>query len=121
MIKNIRNQSKDKEIDEEAIRQEYRASAIHNLRWYFLKKKLIEAENISISDDELQQLIDQSNLEEKEKKRIRNDQHYLEHLREDLLEKRVTDLLKQHAEVTEIYPLQKKAPEKSKGGQKLIK
>ena len=121
MIKNIRNQSKEKEIDEEAIRQEYRASAIHNLRWYFLKKKLIEAENISIPDDELRQLIDQSKLEEKEKKRIRNDQHYLEHLREDLLEKRVIDLLKQHAEVTEIYPLQKKAEEQSKGGQKLIK
>ena len=120
MIKNIRNQSKEKEIDEEAIRQEYRASAIHNLRWYFLKKKLIEAENISIPDDELRQLIDQSKLEEKEKKRIRNDQHYLEHLREDLLEKRVIDLLKQHAEVTEIYPLQKKAEEQSKGGQKLI-
>ena len=121
MIKNIRKQSKDKEIDEEAIRQEYRASAIHNLRWYFLKKKLIETENISITDDELRQLIDQSKLEEKEKKRIRSDQHYLEHLREDLLEKRVIDLLKQHAEVTEIYPLQKKAEEQSKGGQKLIK
>ena len=121
MIKNIRKQSKDKEIDEEAIRQEYRASAIHNLRWYFLKKKLIETENISITDDELRQLIDQSKLEEKEKKRIRSDQHYLEHLREDLLEKRVIDLLKQHAEVTEIYPLQKTAEEQSKGGQKLIK
>ena len=121
MIKNIRKQSKDKEIDEEAIRQEYRASAIHNLRWYFLKKKLINTENISITDDELRQLIDQSKLEEKEKKRIRSDQHYLEHLREDLLEKRVIDLLKQHAEVTEIYPLQKKAEEQSKGGQKLIK
>jgi trigger factor len=108
MIKNIRNQSKDKEINEESIRQEYRASAIHNLRWYFLKKKLIEIENISISDVELRQLIDQSNLEEREKKRIRNDQHYLDHLREDLLEKRVIDVLKQHAEVTEIYPIQKK-------------
>ena len=121
MIKNIRNQSKDKEIDEDSIRQEYRASAIHNLRWYFLKKKLVESENITISDDELRQMIDQSNLEEKEKKRIRNDQHYLEHLREDLLEKRVIDLLKQHAEVTEIYPLQKQAEEKNKSGKKLIK
>jgi trigger factor len=120
MIKNIRNQSKEKKVDEESIRQEYRASAIHNLRWYFLKKKLVETENITISDDELRQLIDQSNLEEKEKKRIRNDQHYLEHLREDLLEKRVIDLLKQHAEVTEIYPLQKKADEKNKSGKKLI-
>jgi FKBP-type peptidyl-prolyl cis-trans isomerase (trigger factor) len=121
MIKNIRNQSKDKEIDDDSIRQEYRASAIHNLRWYFLRRKLIETENITVSDDELRQMIDNSNLEEKEKRRIRNDQHYLDHLRDDLLEKRVIDLLRQHAEVTEIYPLQKKAEDKSNSGKKLIK
>jgi trigger factor len=111
MIQNIGEQSKDKVIDEEAIRKEYRASAIHNLRWYFLKKKLIEIENIFVPDAELRQLIDQSDLEEKEKKRIRNDQHYLDHLREDLLEKRVLNLLRQYAEVTEIYPIQKKVKE----------
>lgn len=108
MLKNIREQSKDKEIDEEAFRKEYRPVAIHNLRWYFLKKKIIESENLSISDAELFEIIDKSNLDEKDKKRIKNDPHTLDHLREDILERRVIDLLKTHAEISEIFPLQKK-------------
>lgn len=108
MLKNIRQQSKDKEIDEEAFRKEYRPVAIHNLRWYFLKKKIIESENLSIFDAELFEIIDKSNLDEKDKKRIKNDPHTLDHLREDILERRVIDLLKTHAEISEIFPLQKK-------------
>ncbi len=114
MIKDIQKQSKDKSVDQETLRKEYRASAIHNIRWHFLKKKLIEQEKISVSDEEIQKLIDDSGLDEKIKKQAKNDQHYLGHLKEDLVERKLIELLKNHAEMTEVYPRGKPAKGKKK-------
>jgi trigger factor len=104
MIKDISRQSKNEPIDEETVRKEYRASAIHNIRWYFLKRKLVEAENIEITDEEINRIIDESGLDENVKKQARNDAHYLGHLRDDLLERKAIDVLKNNAEVVEVYP-----------------
>jgi trigger factor len=111
MIKDIKNQSKDQNIDEESVRKEYRPAAIRNMRWYFLKKALADIENVSVSDQEVLKIIEESNIEEKTKKKIKSDKHYLDHLKEDLIEGKLLEILKSHAEVTEIYPLQKKSPE----------
>ena len=104
MIKDIQKQSKDKTVDQETLRKEYRVSAIHNIRWHFIKKKLINQEKITVPDEEIQKLIDDSNLDAKIKKQARNDQHYLGHLKEDLLERKLIDFLKKHADITEVYP-----------------
>lgn len=118
MIKDIKKQSQDKNVDEESMRKEYKASAIHNLRWYFLKKKLIEVENISVSDEEVLKIIDESHLEKKEKNEAKKNKHYLEHLKEDIIEKKVIDLLKEHAEITEVYPFQQKRKVEESGNEK---
>ncbi len=104
MIQDIKSQSKNKSIDENSIRKEYRASAIHNIRWFFLKKKIIEEENLTVSDEEALKLINESNIEEKTKQKLISDQHYLKHLKEDLLERKVIDILKNNAEIIELYP-----------------
>jgi len=109
MIKDIEKQSKNKSIDQEALRKEYRVSAIHNLRWHFLKKKLIQSENIRVSDEEVLSMIEKSNLDEKVKKQAKNDQHYLGHLREDLLERKIIEFLKSNADITEIFPMKRPA------------
>ena len=104
MVKDIKHQSKKQKIDEESIRKEYRAAAIHNLRWYFLKKKIIEAENITVSDEEARKIIEDSPLDDKAKKQALKDEHYLYHLKEDLAERKLLDLLREHAEITEVFP-----------------
>jgi len=114
MVKDIQKQSKEKSVDQETLRKEYRASAIHNIRWHFIKKKLIDQEKISVSDEEIQKLIDESSLDEKIKKQAKNDQHYLGHLKEDLVERKLINLLKSHAEITEVYPRGKPAKSKKK-------
>ncbi|MEJ2636381.1 MAG: trigger factor [Calditrichia bacterium] len=110
MVKDVKNQQKNRDIDEEAIRKEYRASAIHNLRWYFLKKKLVEAENLTVTDQDAEKFIDESGLDEKTREMARKDKHYLGHLKEDLLEKKVLDMLKENAEIVEVFPMEEKIP-----------
>jgi trigger factor len=105
MVENIKKQSKDKPVDEESVRKEYRAAAIRNIRWHFLEKKLMEKENINISEEEVLQLLNNSDLDEKLKNQARKDHHYLSHLREDMIERKVLDFLKEHAEITEVYPM----------------
>lgn len=109
MIKDIKKQSKEQSIDEESLRKEYRVSAIHNLRWHFSKKKLIQSENITVSDEEVLTMIESSGLDEKVKKQAKNDQHYLGHLKEDLLERKIIEFLKSNAEITEIFPMREPA------------
>ncbi|MBN2365918.1 MAG: trigger factor [Calditrichaeota bacterium] len=107
MINEIQSQSKDRTIDQEAVRKEYRVSAVHNIRWYFLKKKLAEEENLSISDEEVFRLIEESNLDDKIKKQAKLDRQYIGRLKEDLLENKILEFLKEHADVTEVYPVNK--------------
>jgi trigger factor len=104
MIRDIKSQSKNESIDENSIRKEYRASAIHSIRWFFLKKKIIEEENLTVSDEEALKLINESNIEAKTKQKLISDQHYLKHLKEDLIERKVIDILKNNAEIIEVYP-----------------
>ncbi len=118
MVRDIKEQSKNQKIDEESVRKEYRASAIHNLRWHFLKKKIIEKEGIEVSDEEARKMIDDSTLDEKAKKQARTNQHYLNHLKEDLVERKVLDLLEEHAEITEVFPFRQTGSEKDKKSKK---
>ncbi len=106
MVADINRQAQEQEIDEDQIRKEYRAAAIHNIRWFYLKKKLEEAENISISDEEAINFIEESNLDEENKKVAKSNPQYLQRLKDDLLEKKVLDMLKEHAEIVEVYPTQ---------------
>ncbi len=114
MIRDIKKQSKGKPVDEDSVRKEYRASAIHNLRWHFLKRLLIKQEGLSVPEEELLKLIDESDLDPKIKKQARDDQHYLDHLRDDILERKVMEILKSQAEITEVYPLKKNPVKKTK-------
>ncbi len=123
LVQDIKKQSKDKQIDEESVRKEYRTSAIHNIRWHLLEKKLAEKENISVPEEQVMQLIDSSNLDDKIKKQAKKDSHYLGHLKEDLTEQKALEFLKEHAEITEVYPMNDRPVKKVKGSkpQKLLK
>ena len=107
LIEDLKNQSKDKNIDEGAVRQNYRAYAIHNIRWYLLKKKLIETENINVGMSEIEQRIDNMNLDDKQKKQLRQNIQFKNNLKDDLLEQKLIKLLESHADIVEIFPQEK--------------
>jgi hypothetical protein len=73
----------------------------------------VELENINVTDEEITQIIEQSGLDEKVKDQAKKDNHYLGHLRDDLMERKVIELLKENAEIVEVYP-QKETSKKNK-------
>jgi len=72
-----------------------------------LRKKLIEAENISVSDEEAFRSIDTFQMDEKTREQAKKDRNYLNRLKDDLLEKKILDMLKSYAESIEVFPMEK--------------
>jgi hypothetical protein len=69
-----------------------------------IKKKLVEQEKIEVEQKEVNELIDKMNIDEKQKKQLQENNQLKNRLAEDLLEKKVINLLESNAEIIEIYP-----------------
>jgi len=104
LLHDIKDQSKDQEVDEATVKQNYRAYAIHNIRWYLIKKKIVELENIEVEQKEINEWIDKMKLEEKQKEEFKKNQQIKNRIGEDLLEQKVIGLLESNADIVEIYP-----------------
>jgi trigger factor len=118
LVHDIKHQSKERKIDESAVRKNYRAHAIHNIRWHLIKKKIFEKENIKVDQKEIDELIDKMNFEEKQKKQFKQNEQFKNRIAEDLLEQKVIGLLESSAEIIEVYPVDepgnRKADDKNK-------
>ena len=105
LVHDIKHQSKEREIDESAVRKNYRAYAIHNIRWHLIKKKIVEMEKIDVDQNEIIELIDKMNFEEKQKTEFKKNEQFKNRIAEDLLEQKVIGLLESNAEIIEVYPV----------------
>jgi trigger factor len=80
----------------ERFKEEYRASAVWNLKWYLVRKKLIAERGIEVTDEDLKTeierlaRIDGTSVSEFKK---RLDDHQHDHIQEDLLERKVLMLI----------------------------
>jgi trigger factor len=57
-IENIKKENKEK-VDEQELRDKYRADAIWNLKWLMIKDKISELENIKVDDGEINKYIEE--------------------------------------------------------------
>ncbi|RMG67521.1 MAG: trigger factor [Calditrichaeota bacterium] len=104
VIEDIKQQYQNEKIDEEFIRQQFRAQAINNIRWYMLKRKIAEVEQLDVSMEEVHQVIDTIPASDAEKEQAKNNPRVVDRLRDDLLEQKVLKLLETNAEIIEIEP-----------------
>jgi trigger factor len=86
----------------EHFKEEYRASAIWNLRWFLLRKRLIKEYNLEVSDEEQRKEVEQlAHIEGKTfaefEKKLTDEQK--KRIREDLLERKVFALLEREVNV----------------------
>ena len=114
LVEDIKNQSKDQNVDEESVRKNYRAYAIHNIRWHLIKRKIIELEKIEVDQKEINDFIDKMNFQEKQKKELKENPQFKNRIREDLLEQKVINLLESNTDIVEIYPQEKTETNKAK-------
>ena len=104
LIKNVRNNNKQ-EIDEEEIREKYRADAVWNLKWMLIRDKIAELENIKVDDKEIDEYVEKLAQDAGEnapqiRKRYR-DQRNREKLVFDLIEDKIVNFVAEHARINE--------------------
>ncbi|SVA80859.1 uncharacterized protein METZ01_LOCUS133713, partial [marine metagenome] len=106
MIEEVKKQNSGESLDEDRIRETYKPIADRNLKWYMLRKLLIEKENIEVSEEELKNeidtLADRSPNSEKEITRFYKKPSNRQRFEDDLVEKKILNYLEQFAKVKEV-------------------
>ncbi|MBN2355513.1 trigger factor [candidate division KSB1 bacterium] len=105
VAQDVRKNSKEK-IDEKELRAYYRPTAIRNIKWILIRNRMIEQFDLSVSDEELQQVIDTFATEgeagRKRAEELQKDKKARERFRDDLEDEKVYSFLARSAQVTEI-------------------
>ena len=93
-------------MDEEKVLETYRPSAERNLRWYLIRKKVIDQENIKFErkdiDAEIEKLVTRSPNSEKEIRRFYKKPSNRQRIEDDMIEKKILEYLDQFAKVKEV-------------------
>ena len=104
VVNDIRSRNPQAKIDEATVRQQYRVEAIHAIRWHLLKDKIREVENITASDEEAIERIKKAGFGEEETKKFIENKDLIKRVKDDIIEEKVLNFLKEHAKITEVEP-----------------
>ncbi|NIR51680.1 trigger factor [candidate division KSB1 bacterium] len=91
------------QVDEEAIKNEYRARAIWNIKWELVKDKIAELENIEVTEEDKKQFIsrfaEERGVDEKQFRKTLKNKRGQNRFEDEILEAKVLDLLEKHAKI----------------------
>ena len=106
LIEDAKKQNNGQEVDEEKLRENYGPAAERNLKWYLIRKKLIEEKEIKVDrkdvDEEVEFLVKRSPTSEKEIRRFYKKPSNRQRIEDDLIERKVLQHLEQYAKVKEV-------------------
>lgn len=106
LVETAKEQNKgERQVDEQAIREQYRPSAVWTLKWELVKDKIIETENIAVTEDDkkayIQRLAAERNVDEKKLWNSIKGERGNKRLENDILESKTLEFLEQNAKITE--------------------
>ncbi len=106
ILEDVKKQNSGEPLDEEKVLETYRPSAERNLRWYLIRKKIIDQEEIKFErkdiDAEIENLITRSPNSEKEIRRFYKKPSNRQRIEDDMIEKKILEYLDQFAKVKEV-------------------
>ena len=106
ILEDVKKQNSGEPLDEEKVLETYRPSAERNLRWYLIRKKIIDQEEIKFErkdiDAEIENLVTRSPNSEKEIRRFYKKPSNRQRIEDDLIEKKILEYLDQFAKVKEV-------------------
>ena len=106
MVEDVKKQNNGEPMDESKVREHYKPLAERNLKWYSLRKLIIESAAISSSkedvDVEIQSLIDRTPKSEKEIRNFYKKPSNRQRIEDELVEKKILEYLEQFAKVKEV-------------------
>ncbi len=114
LVERVR-QERGADVNEEEVREQNKERAIWELSWYLIRKKLIAAEKIEVTDEDvelkLDELVAQMPGDAEKMKMLYRDKQYLPQIKDDILEKKIFAHIESFAKVKV-----KKATSKEIGG-----
>ena len=107
IIEEAKTQEKEQDLDEDKIRESYRPVAERNMKWYLLRRAIINSQNnIAVSKDdvekEIEKLLERSPDHAKEIKKYYKKPSNRQRIEDDLLEKKVLDYLTEFAKIKDV-------------------
>ena len=106
ILEDVKKQNSGEPLDEEKVLETYRPSAERNLRWYLIRKKIIDQEEIKFErkdiDAEIENLVTRSPNSEKEIRRFYKKPSNRQRIEDDMVEKKILEYLDQFAKVKEV-------------------
>ena len=105
LIEDVKKQNKGEPMDDEKVREHYTPVAERNVKWYSLRNKLIETQDIAASkenvEDYIEKLVERTPQSEKEIRKFYKKPSNRKRVEDDLVEKKILDYLEQFAKVKE--------------------
>jgi trigger factor len=93
------------QVDEQAIRNQYRSTAIWNLKWEMAKDKIAEIENLTVTAEDkkayLSRIAVERNVDEKKLLNSVKGERNQKRLEDDILESKILEILEQNANIRE--------------------
>jgi len=106
ILEDVKKQNSGEPIDDEKVLETYRPSAERNLKWYLIRKKIINQEQINIErrdiDAEVENLVKRSPKSESEIRRFYKKPSNRQRIEDDMTEKKILEYLGQFAKVKEV-------------------
>jgi len=105
IVKDIKDQNKarDNEVSDDEIRNQYRKTAEKNIKWYSIRKLIIDQENISADNNninsEIDNLVKKSPDSEKEIRKFYKNPSNRKKIEDSIIENKILDYLKQFIKV----------------------
>ncbi len=104
-FEDIKKDSKQK-LDEEQLKEQNRPFAIRNIKWHLLRRKIVEQENISVSDENVESFIkdisDKTKTDSTEVKKYYQTTERKEKLKEQILDNLIFERLLKTAKIKEV-------------------
>ena len=105
IVNEVKTNQNMQNIDDDKIREEYKLFAENNLKWYLLRKAMIKDLEIAIDknavDDFIKEAIEKNSSQKAEIERFYKKESNKAKLSDDLLDKKILDMLKEHSKVKE--------------------
>ena len=106
LVEDVKKQNNGEPLDESKVKEQYQSVAERNVKWYSLRKKIIESQEMNVKKedvgDEILRHIKRTPKSEKEIKRFYKKPSNKKRIEDDLMEKKILNYLEQFANVSEI-------------------
>ena len=121
ILEDVKKQNNGEPLDENKVKEQYKSIAERNVKWYAIRKEIINAQLMKVEkqevDDEILRLIERTPKTDKEIKRFYKKPSNRKRIEDDLIEKKIISYLEQFANIKEVTVETKKLRENANAKQ----